>query len=71
MAILKGEIHKPEHGELDQITSVFPKALVKTSAGDDFLNVFDSNHLHIVAGDYTSELKHFCQLKKIPFKIWE
>ena len=71
LAILKGEIHKPLQGELDQITSAFPKALIKTSAGDDFLSVFDSNHLHIVNGDYTLELKHFCKLKKIPFMIWD
>ena len=71
LAILKGEVKTPESGELDKITAVFPKGLIKTSAGNDFLDVFDSNHLHIVAGDYALELKHFCALKKIPFKIWD
>lgn len=71
LAILKGEVKTPEDGELDHVTAVFPKGLIETSAGDDFLDVFDSNHLHIVAGDYTLELKHFCALKKIPCRIWE
>jgi L-fucose isomerase len=71
MAILKGEVQTPKNGELDDVTSVFPKGLIKTSAGDDFLEVFDSNHLHIVAGEYIQELKYFCALKKIQCKIWE
>ncbi len=71
LAIVKGEIKTPQDGELDNVTSVFPKGLIKTSAGDDFLEVFDSNHLHIVAGDYIQELKYFCTLKKIPYKVWE
>lgn len=71
MAILRGEIMTPQNGELDNVTSAFPKGLIKTSAGDDFLEVFDSNHLHIVSGDYIQELIHFCALKKIPYKLWD
>jgi L-fucose/D-arabinose isomerase len=71
LAILKGEVTMPQEGELDNVTSVFPKGLIKTSASDAFLEVFDSNHLHIVAGDYVEELKFFCTLKKIPFRVWE
>jgi L-fucose isomerase-like protein len=64
-------VQASENGELDNVTPAFPKGLIKTSAGDDFLEVFDSNHLHIVAGDYIQELKHFCALKKIPCRVWE
>jgi L-fucose/D-arabinose isomerase len=51
-------------------TRAFPQALVKMNAGTDFLAQFGSNHIHMVAGDYTAELVTFCQLIGIPWQLW-
>jgi L-fucose/D-arabinose isomerase len=71
MAILPGEVINPGAGELSAVTPAFPKALVKTEAGADFLAVFGSNHIHMVSGNYSEELATFCRLVGIHSQIWQ
>jgi L-fucose isomerase len=70
MAILCGDVVEVNPDELARTTAVFPKAFVKTSAGTDFLNIYGSNHIHMVSGDVSQELIAFCRLVGIPWKIW-
>jgi L-fucose isomerase len=53
------------------ITPAFPKAYVRSTAGIDFLNVFGSNHIHLVAGDYTEELIAFCTMAGLEYRLWK
>lgn len=71
MAIIKGEVIRPENGELDSITPQFPKGLLKVRLDQNFLNEFGSNHMHMTRGDYVEELETFCKLKCIDFKTWK
>lgn len=51
-------------------TPAFPQASIKLQDGVDFAGEFGSNHIHMVAGDYSQELIAFCQIIGIPWKIW-
>jgi L-fucose isomerase len=53
------------------ITPAFPKAYVRSTAGIDFLKVFGSNHIHLVAGDYTEELIAFCTMAGLEYRLWK
>lgn len=70
MAILGGQVETAGPAEAQRTTSAFPKAFVRTSAGADFLNVFGSNHVHMVSGDYVEELIAFCRLAGIRWQLW-
>jgi L-fucose isomerase len=70
MAIVCGEVVAAWPADVARITPVFPKAFVKTSAGADFLQVYGSNHTHLVTGDVSEELLAFCRLLDIPYRIW-
>ena len=70
MAIVCGDAITTHPDEMARTTAVFPKAFVKTSAGADFLNVYGSNHIHMVSGDFSNELIAFCHLLDIPYQIW-
>jgi L-fucose isomerase len=70
MAILCGETVDMDIEEMTRTTTVFPKAFVKTTAGKDFLNVYGSNHIHMVSGDVSEELIALCRLLGIPWQIW-
>jgi L-fucose isomerase len=70
MAIMSGEILPPKNGKLDTVTPVFPKAYIKTSAAEEFLNEFSSNHIHMVNGEITQELEYFCRLVGIDYKVY-
>ena len=70
MAILEGEIQSQEAADAQKVTPAFPRAIVKTSAGADFLNVFGSNHIHLVSGNFAEQLAIFCRLAGIRCQIW-
>lgn len=70
MAIVCGETVAVDAEEMTRTTTVFPKAFVKTTAGTDFLNVYGSNHIHMVSGDVSEELIALCRLLGIPWQIW-
>jgi L-fucose/D-arabinose isomerase len=70
MAIVPGEVVRPDPGDLESVTPNFPKAFVRCAAGADFLARFGSNHIHMVSGDLTEELMAFCRLVGIPWQIW-
>jgi L-fucose isomerase len=70
MAIVRGETVPVDSEEMARTTAVFPKAFVKTTAGTDFLNVYGSNHIHMVSGDVSEELIALCRLLEIPWQIW-
>lgn len=70
MAIVVGEAVSVDPQEMTRTTTVFPKAFVKTTAGHDFLNMYGSNHIHMVSGDLSDELIALCRLLGIPWQIW-
>lgn len=70
MAILEGEIQAQEPEDNQKVTPAFPRAVVKTSAGADFLNVFGSNHIHLVSGKHAEQLAIFCRLAGVRCQIW-
>jgi L-fucose isomerase-like protein len=71
MAIVPGEVVAAAPEILQNVTPAFPKAVVRSAAGDDFLNEFSSNHIHMSSGDLTGELVAFCELAGIPWKLWK
>lgn len=71
MAIVKGHTEKRDSRELEKATPAFPQAFIRTSAGMDLLEVFGSNHFHLVSGNFTAELVSFCRLVGIFCKLWE
>ncbi len=71
MAIVRGETEERDRSELEKATPAFPQAFIRTSAGMDLLDVFGSNHFHMVSGDFTKELVAFCRLARISWKIWK
>lgn len=70
MAIVSGSVEQVGREELQRTTNVFPQAFIKSSAGEDFLAVFGSNHIHMVSGDFTKEVVSFCDLMGIPYELW-
>ena len=71
MAIVRGETEERDRSELAKATPAFPQAFIRSSAGMDLLQVFGSNHFHMVSGDFTEELVAFCRLVGISWKLWE
>jgi L-fucose isomerase len=71
MAIISGEALSRPIQELSKTTEVFPQAFIRTSAGNDFIETFGSNHIHILAGEWVNELEAFCRLSGIPFQTWK
>lgn len=71
MALLAAEVEPADAQRLGMVTPAFPKGLLRTSAGMDFLNEFGSNHIHMVSGNILRELKIFCRLAGIPCRSWE
>lgn len=70
MAILPGQVETGRPEVLQQVTPVFPKAVVRCPAGQEILAELGSNHLHMSAGDLTEELLAFCRLIGIPARVW-
>jgi L-fucose isomerase len=70
MAILSGSLEDRSAAELSFTTAAFPQAFLRTGAGADFLEVFGSNHLHMVRGRYEAELEAFCRLKGLKWRRW-
>jgi L-fucose isomerase-like protein len=70
MAILAGETQSLERWELSQTTPQFPQARVLTSAGQEFLELYGSNHIHMTSGDVVQALEIFCRLVGIPVRVW-
>jgi L-fucose isomerase len=71
MAILAGQVETAEAGQLEMVTPAFPKAVVRSPAGMEFLKEFGSNHLHLVEGEIVDELETFCELAGIAYKTWK
>ena len=71
MAIVRGETEERDRSELSKATPAFPQAFIRTSAGMDLLQVFGSNHFHMVSGNFAEELVAFCRLVGISWKLWE
>ena len=66
MAYAKGEVQQITREDLDNYVWYRPTAVVKGIDTDAFAREFDCNHMHCVAGDYTEQLKAFCELQGIP-----
>lgn len=71
MAIVRGETKERDRSELEKATPAFPQAFIRSSAGMDLLEVFGSNHFHMVSGDFTKELVAFCRLVGISWRLWD
>jgi L-fucose isomerase len=70
MAVVSGKIDYEEFESLKYITPSFPKGVVVCNAGEDFLQEFGANHIHMVSGDRVEALKMFCELIGIPCRVW-
>ena len=70
MAILAGEALQADEADLERATPVFPKAFIRMPAALDFLQVFGSNHIHLVSGRLIDELVAFCHLAGIETQVW-
>ncbi|MCL4559173.1 MAG: hypothetical protein M1281_00980 [Chloroflexi bacterium] len=70
MAIVRGEVITPAPSEAGLVTPAFPKAVVRSAAGEDFLSVFGSNHIHMISGNLEEELIAFCRLAGIRYQVW-
>lgn len=66
MCIFKGEVQPLTREELYNYCWYRPTAVVKVQMNArKYAQVYGSNHVHCVAGDYVNELKEFCALKGI------
>jgi L-fucose/D-arabinose isomerase len=70
MAILPARTLEMTAEDRAKTTPAFPQASIKLQDGINFAGEFGSNHIHMVAGDYSQELIAFCQIIGIPWKIW-
>ena len=70
MTIVSGAVVKMSDAVRDTIPYSFPCALVRTGLDETFLQEYDSNHIHLVYGDYTQQLEMFCKLCKVKTKIY-
>ncbi len=70
MFIIPGETINATKTELIPTGWSWPHAFIKMRLDlQRFLQVGASNHLHLVKGDYVSELKELCQLFQIEYEI--
>jgi len=70
MAILPGQIEQPGREDVNKATPAFPKAFVRLDNGENFIDSYGSNHIHMVVGDYTEELVSFCRMAGIDWQVW-
>jgi L-fucose/D-arabinose isomerase len=70
LAIVAGQAEAGSRADLLRTTPAFPQAFVRASAGQDFVEGFGSNHIHMVSGDYTAELIAFCRLAGLRWQLW-
>ncbi len=50
----------------------WPHAFAKLEVKpEEFLSTYDSNHCHAVYGDHVDELKHFCEIAGIDYKVYK
>ena len=70
MAIVRGVVQEMDEQTRSQVPAQFPAALVQTAPVEEFLQVYDSNHIHIAFGDVSQALVEFCKLKGIPYQVW-
>ena len=70
MHILKGKTTSVGNTDRNLTTAEFPQAYVKLTAGSNFLQDYGSNHIHMVSGDFTEDLKFFCALASIEYIEW-
>lgn len=70
MMIIPGETIEATKEELKATGWSWPHAFVKTPLDlKKFLEIGASNHLHLVRGNYVSELKELCRLFNIEYEI--
>ena len=71
MYIISGTIQDMPRDVLKETSPNFPHTYIRMSAGQDFLNVYGSNHIHMVTGDIVGELEEFCNIKNIAYRVWK
>jgi len=70
MAIVSGDVQPADEIIAARTTAAFPQAIVRASAGEEFLQEYGSNHIHLVAGDHAQALIMFCRMIGIPHRLW-
>lgn len=70
MAIVRGCVQEMDAETRALAPAEFPAALIQTAPMEDFLQVYDSNHIHITFGDVSQALVEFCRLKDISYRLW-
>jgi L-fucose isomerase len=70
MLLMLGETIEKPREEMRKTGWVFPHAFVKCNIEPDkFFSTMNSNHIHIVAGNYLKEVELFCKMLNIPCRI--
>lgn len=70
MTIVASFIEEVDEEERAKTTYAFPKAFIKITEIEAFLDNFGSNHIHMIYGDFTEELVMYCRLMKMNYKVW-
>jgi L-fucose isomerase len=70
MVLMLGETIKKSREELRKTGWILPHAFIKCNVEPDrFFARFNSNHIHIVAGNYLKEVELFCKILNIPCRF--
>jgi L-fucose isomerase len=70
MLLMLGETVAKPREEMRKTGWVFPHAFVKCNVEpDQFFASMNSNHIHIVAGNYRKEVELFCKMLNIPCRM--
>jgi len=71
MGIVPGVIPERTQTTTCQVGGPFPQALVEAALDrDDFIGSFGSNHMHVAPGNLVQELKVFCEMVDIGYRVY-
>ena len=70
MSIVAGEVIPMPEQVRASVPHAFPCAQVRTGLTKDFLQSYDSNHIHLVYGDYIQALQLFCGMTGIDCRLY-
>lgn len=71
MTVIAGEVVDMPEEVRASIPYTFPCARIKTALDDSFLQSYDSNHVHLVYGDYVDSLREFCRMCGVACTVYQ
>ncbi|MBN1457387.1 MAG: hypothetical protein JW912_06020 [Sedimentisphaerales bacterium] len=68
MFIAKADVVKFDRKKMEETCPAWPHAYLKMNiSANDFIDIFNTNHLHIIPGDHTLALETYCKLMNISY----